>query len=326
MKPSSNAFAKLFKAKDKQMATAIFRVIFSSGYSEKLNSLLAKPRFNATLKELIDSDFLGRDMEWVLVIPLEKYLKNSRNKYELIFGRGQEIDGRDLFLIWDNEKKKVFVFNLKEDEDRSNVMSLHETYNLMSEYRKDKGIHPHHRPIRDTTIENIKECLSVGMEEKWEEIVTRNGCTRLLIKPDHFKTEIKHLNICINLLRGATIIFLRDVYNPKYSFHLKGKKHSVDYDAYAIVRKFLRCIGLCPERRSGEAKRVRYTKAQKDLIEDSIKRYSEDGKRRSLSEIINEINSDLTLKKKLPFPSSYQEEELKALFPAYFSRHKSFSV
>ena len=274
-------FAKFLKVKNQDMASKIFDLIFeteSPKDSLKFSSLFAAPLFNLTIKDLINNyDFLGRDMEWVLVIPLEKYFKDGQHRYELIFGRGQELNKKDLFLYWDNDTKEIRVSSFKFDESKRDVMSLYEAEKLITGYSMSNGVHPHQRISQPVTIENIKENLEAAFEEKFKWITNDVDGKSCLLKVDHLKTELRYLNVLINLLKGSCVIFLRDIFDSRYSFHKKGKIHSIEYDAYAIVRKFLRRIEFYPERRAGAEERFRLSKEDWDVIEDSIQRDKKEG-------------------------------------------------
>jgi hypothetical protein len=244
------------KVDDRQSAKMLLGLMLdlpnNSSIQKQFKKIIAKPSFNRFLKSMMEDDFLGKDIEWVLVIPLEKYTNNCNGQYELIFGRGQGISKKDLFLVWINKKRSISVLNLKHDEKRRDIMSLYELYNLATQYEAiTSKVHPHKRSIKYATIENIKECLGVRLENKDIEIF--NGCKNesFLLAPQHLRTELKHLNITLNILKEASLILLKDVFNERYSFHKKNKKYTLNYDTYAVTRKFLRYIGIYPERRGG---------------------------------------------------------------------------
>ncbi len=326
-KRSETLFKYIKKIKDKKTASKILELIFEVETNQKLlgyGSLFSKSKFNSALKDLIDHDFLGRDMEWVLVIPLEKYLKNGKDRYELVFGRGQEIDKKDLFIDWNNKTQVASIVNFKLDEQRRDVMSLYEANNLMTEYQMNKGIHPHYRAIRYATIENIKEYLEIRVEQKSKRILKASGWEKVLLRPEHLRTEFKHLNVSINLLNGACVIFLRDVFDAKYSFSKKGKENSFEFDAYSVVRKFLKCIGIYPERRAGVKERFRLSKDDEEVIGHYIQRDKEDEAYIFASSIPKPLSKAQRIKYMYHVASSALDRPVSNLTPFYQAKLISF--
>jgi hypothetical protein len=205
------------------------------------------------LKDILNQDFLGRDIEWVLVIPLWKYINNSNNLYEFVFGIGQEISEKDLFLIWDKNKKEVSLLNLKYNAKRRNIMSFHELHNLAVAYGLD-DVESNKETIRYATIENIKEYLKLIKKDDGR-IIESYHKDKFLLSLRHLRTELKHLNITVNILREASLILLKDVYDTRHNIKQKRSKSSLEYDPYSAVRDFLRFIALYAERRGGSVKR-----------------------------------------------------------------------
>jgi hypothetical protein len=278
--------------------------------NNKVKDLLSDSSYAKLIKKLLDQELLVKDIEWVLVIPLWKYINNCDGQYELIFGRGQEITKLDLFLAWDYKTKKVFTLQLKYDEKRRDVMSLHEAHNLATRYGLNMSyIHPHQKPIRYATIENIKECLEVRIAENYSGIFKDFKNRKYLLKPEHSKTGLKYLNIIINLLRDASVVLLGDVYDIRYNIKQGRNKVALGYDPYSVVREFLRFIRIHPERRAGSKNRVRYTNVQEDLILDSYWQYKREVGKKSIEDIINELG----FKK----PSNNQLEKLKEKAKSY---------
>lgn len=251
--------ADALKVRDKKTAQLLLTLMLDSTGSFKvqkqLKGLMTKPNFNRLLKDVLGQDFLGRDIEWVLVIPLWKYINSSNSLYELIFGIGQEITKKDLFLIWDNKKGIISLLNLKHNERRRDVMSLHELHNIANDYGLDKPeVPPHEKPIRYASIENIKEYIKL-MEKDKEDSILKPTLDKFLLKPSNLRTELRYLNLTINILKDSSLILLKDVYDVRRNIKLERSKKSLGYDPYSIVRGFLRIITLYVETRGGSRKR-----------------------------------------------------------------------
>jgi len=295
------------KVSDKKLTQLLLTLMLGSSrdtnIQKQLKGLIAKPNFNNLLKEILDQDFLGRDIEWVLVIPLWKYMKNSNNLYELIFGIGQEISKKDLFLIWDSGKKRISLLNLKFDERRRDTMSLHELHNIATDYGLDMyKVSPHDKPIRYASIENIKEYLKFILRDKENSILKESKHDKFLLKLNHLKTELRHLNITINILKEASLILLKDVYDLRHNIKQERGKISLGYDPYSVVRNFLRFIRMHIETRGGIKNRVRYSKDQEDIIFYDYWQNIKGGTAKSIDDIIKE--------RKYESPSKNQKERL----------------
>jgi len=264
----------VLKVSDKKSTQLLLTLMLDSSgdinIQKQLKGLITKPNFNKLLRDMLNQDFLGRDIEWVLVIPLKKYMNNSNNLYELIFGIGQEITKRDMFLIWNNENKKgkILLLNLKHDEKRRDIMSLHELHNIATDYGLDRQKEqPHQKPIRYATIENIKEYLELMLKDKGRGILKSYEDNKFLLKLQHLKTEFRYLNITINILKDASLILLKDVYDPRHNI----KQESLGYDPYSVVRSFLRFIRMHTETRGGTEERFRLSNDNLDLVDHYIK-------------------------------------------------------
>jgi len=289
-----NKMIDVLKTKDRKSARLLLNLMLDTpdnpSIQKQFKKIIANQTFNRFLKKAIDDDFLGRDVEWVLVIPLKKYISNCDNQYELIFGIGQEISKRDLFLIWDSKQKKIFLLNLKYNEERRDIMSLHELHNLSTGYGLDMPkIAPHDKPISYASIENIKEYLELMLKDKNKNIFKKLNHDKFLLKPTHLKTEFKYLNITINILKDASLIFLKNAYDPRHNTKQDDSKVSLGYDPYSIVRNFLRFVYMYTERRGGIAKRIRYTEDQRDEIFCTYYKSKIKGEQKSLNDIIKEL-------------------------------------
>lgn len=298
MKTQKRSVAKdlidLFKIEDKRLGKVILDFIFESSkeIGKEFNSLLSNAKFNRILNHLIDGkDFLGRDMEWVLVIPLHKYMEDASDEYELIFGIGQQITKKSLFLNWNPKVKQIEVMDLKYDIKRRDIMSLHEAHNMATQYGIDMPkVHPYKKPLCCATIENIKEFLRWGMKDKDLGLnILKVRDRNFLFKPVHLKTELKNLNIILLFLKQASLVLMRDVYDERYFYQKRENKISLEFDAYAVVRKFLKYARLFPERRSGDIRRVRYNRDEKKLIIKRYILYKGKGEKRSLEYVIDEL-------------------------------------
>jgi hypothetical protein len=276
-------------------------------------------KYTRAVQELITAEAITNKLERILVVPV-----NGFSMFQMIFGYGDVITDKDLFVLYSKKNKKIKYLPFKEQKAKHYLRSTDALQNEFDKYlHNDKTVvfsdyNPRdtkRKKVSGTSIELIKQNTLVHLQNHF------NGSSQsFLIKPPG-----RHKYILLNPLllkyHTSSFVLLRDVTNLK--INLISGRSKFAYNPYRIIRDFLRAIDNLTERRMREKKRVVYTKTMVDTIKDSIESYQKEDTYKNLYEIVAELRTLHSAFKRAPKPTRYYISFFKKRYPKYFLPNSS---
>jgi len=258
----------------------------SKGEMRKMG--MSKKKAKLIIDKALQANLMQKDLERVLILPLDYHRKRRKGQFQLIFGYGEVIENKiDLFIIWDSENHKLEYLPFIVDKRRKRTFSKARTVEMIMKAGKLTkadifGDNIKKRPICYTNIEQIKSVIKAS-EGLWSKApftaVNRHHYfgppkkfKKLTIYPVSSNSNFKYISVFLRLFRDASLVMLRDVFDERYNLRLGNQKASLDYDPYSVVRIFLRFIGVYPVRQGGNQKRMRSTQEDSIAIRNILRK------------------------------------------------------
>jgi hypothetical protein len=167
-------------------------------------------------------------------------------------------------VLWNSKTESITYLPFKLIDDKNDTVSMLRVYRKLN-VDKAVGVPPldweGREKIYYAGIEEIKATLKANIGFWTNEPFKTNEKTnpkQFLIKSPTADSNIKYINVALAKFKDASLILLRDVFDPRYNIKSKRNKADVkplEYDPYTAIRGFLKYIGIYAERRGGSLKR-----------------------------------------------------------------------